>query len=307
LRFLLRSVLLAAGLAIGLAPLAMAQSLPRTPWGKPDFQGEWTNASLTTLERPDVLRSLVVSPELATSFEASHPRRPFIPNDAVGQGDSEIWELTGGLARVNGEIRSAWIVDPPDGKLPFTPAGRARIRGVLGVDNPEERTLGDRCLPDKAGPPMLNGNYNNRWRFVQTPEFLVVLMEHQSEVRIIRIGDQKHLPDVVRPWKGDSIAHWDGDALVIETTNLNARQAWRRHALWNYYVSEKGVVTERISRSQEGQLLYEFVVDDPDTYTQRWTGHMPLRITSEPMYEYACHEGNYSMANILAGGRRSKQ
>ncbi len=303
----LRSLLLAAGLALGIVPLALSQSPPRTAWGKPDFQGEWTNASLTTLERPDVLPSVVVAPAAATSFETAHPRRPFIPNDAVGQGDSELWELTGGLARVNGEIRGAWIVDPPNGKLPFTEAGRTRVRGIVGVDNPEERTLGDRCLTDKAGPPMLNGNYNNRWRFVQTPDFLVILMEHQSEVRIIRIGDVRHLPDAVRPWKGDSIAHWDGDTLVIETRNLNARQAWRRHALWNYYVSDKGAVTERISWSRDGELLYEFVVDDPETYTQRWRGQMPLRVTSEPMFEYACHEGNYSMTNILAGGRRLRK
>ena len=276
---------------------------PRTDWGAPQLQGRWTNASLTTLERPDALPTVVLTEAQAQAYEAAHPRRPFIPNDLVGQGETEIWELTSGLARVGGEPRASWIVDPADGRLPFSEEGRQKLRRTIGADDPEERTLGDRCLTDKAGPPMLNGNYNNRWLLVQTRDYLVIQMEHGGEVRIIRITNSGHLPAAVSQWKGDSIARWDGDTLMIETTNFHERQGWRRHALWHYYLSAGAIVTETLKRTSADDLLYTFTVSDPATYTQTWRGEMPLRTTKERMYEYACHEGNYSLGNILAGAR----
>jgi hypothetical protein len=301
----LRSGILAALTFAANVAFAQAYSPPRTSFGAPSFEGVWTNVSLTTLERTDAFKSLVVPDAEAKAFEAAHPRRPPIPNDRLGQGDSEWWEYTAGLARIDGKARSSWIVDPPDGRLPFSAEGRKKLKLTVGADDPEERTLGDRCLSDKAGPPMLNGNYNNHWRIVQTKEFLLVQMEHNTDLRVIRIGAE-HLPSAIRQWKGDSIARWEGDTLVVETVNLHARQSWRRQSLWHYYLSADAVVTERFTRVGEGEILYEFAVDDPATYTSVWRGQMPLRATANRMFEYACHEGNYSLANILAGGRRGR-
>jgi hypothetical protein len=210
------------------------------------------------------------------------------------------------VAKVYGEPRSSLITHPADGRMPeLTPAAQARraerreSRSQFGqYDHPELRPLGERCLVSfgsNAGPPMLpNGFYNNNYTIVQTPDHVVIMAEMVHDARIIRIGDGPRLPEHIRPWMGDSWGHWEGDVLVVETTNI--------HPLHRYSGEEMKVI-ERFSRMAEDAVLYEFTIDDPSTYTEPWGGQVPMMALNDRLYEYACHEGNYALSNILSGAR----
>jgi len=207
---------------------------------------------------------------------------------------------------VNGEPRSSLITVPANGRIPaLTDEARLRIAESRGLnsqfgqyDHPEVRPVAERCLisfGSNAGPPMLpNGWYNNNYTIVQTADHVMIMAEMVHDARIIRIGDGPRLPPDIRPWLGDSWGHWEGDVLVVETTNLHPLQQ---------YTSGKMKVTERFSRVAEDALLYEFMIDDPTTYTQPWGGQIPMKDLGEKLYEYACHEGNYALSNILMGAR----
>jgi hypothetical protein len=210
------------------------------------------------------------------------------------------------VAKVYGEPRSSLITHPADGRVPeLTPEARARraerreSRSQFGqYDHPELRPLGERCLVSfgsNAGPPMLpNGFYNNNYTIVQTPDHVVIMAEMVHDARIIRIGDGPRLPEHIRPWMGDSWGHWEGDVLVVETTNI--------HPLHRYSGEEMKVI-ERFSRMAEDAVLYEFTIDDPSTYTEPWGAQVPMMALNDRLYEYACHEGNYALSNILSGAR----
>ena len=221
----------------------------------------------------------------------------------MGQDESETYDGEGlALAHVGQEIRTAWIVDPVDGRLPFTAGGRARAQAPPTLDGPERRTNQERCLlMPSAGPPMTNGLYNNNLQIVQTKDHLVIVMEMIHDVRVIPIGRATH--GSVSQWMGDSVGWWEGETFVIETTGMTPGQAQRSYPLGRLYVSSEAVVIERLRRISPTQLLYSYSVADPANYTQVWRGEMPLIATKGPMYEYACHEGNYSLPNILAGAR----
>lgn len=315
------AMLLAAGLAPAMA--ANAYRAPRTSFGDPDLQGLWTNASITTLERPDGLKNLVINPEEAARLEKANRAwlaendRPTDPKTAAPPvsddpgGYNSFWlDLGSKYGVVNGQIRTSWIVDPPDGHVPYSEKGRrdmmaAAIPQFRNFDGPEVRSLGERCIVgygSSGGPPMLNVLYNNNYQIVQSPGYVTIIVEMNHDARIIRLGGT-HLPPNVRPWMGDSVGHWDGDTLVVETTNLNPGQRFTADIRHRIYLAPDSKVTERFTRVSPTDILYEFQVEEPTAYTQTWRGEIPMRATKGPMYEYACHEGNYALTDILAGAR----
>ena len=318
--------------ATGLVSPAAAQQWvpPRTPDGHPDFQGNWSNATITPFERRDGQEPVLSWDEVAEleGTVGSRPltdpgRQPAVTGGRVGGSDGQGGDLSYNsvyldrgdrVAIVNGEPRSSLITNPPNGRVPaLTPAGQRRVeaarefRSQFGAyDNPESRPLGERCIVSfgtNAGPPMLpNGFYNNNYSIVQTADHVVIMTEMVHDVRIIRLGERAPLPTDVRPWFGDSWGRWEGDTLVVETTNLNPRHPFR-----GVPTTDALKITERFSRFDEGTLTYEFTVDDPTSYTQPWGGQVPFRKFDELLYEYSCHEGNYALQGIMSGARYQEE
>ncbi len=299
----------------------------RTPQGHPVLEGHWTNTSLTVLERPRDLSDLTVSEadarraaqlRNAAAAEDSAPTDPSAAAPAAGRdvgGYNAFWIDTGtSFAKINGAYRSSWIIDPPDGKLPYTAAGRKIFADNFSqqrnaTSDPELRSLGERCLlgfGSSGGPPMLNVSYNNSYQFVQTPDSVVLYSEMIHDARIVRIGSQ-HLPQQMFKWMGDPVGHWEGDTLVIETTNMHPQESMRIYYGQSLYISNDAKITERLTRISDTQLLYRFEVTDPAIYSQTWKAEMVFYATDAPSYEYACHEANYSMSGILAGGRLAER
>jgi hypothetical protein len=294
-------------LAVLIAGAAAAQTYraPRTAHGAPDLDGIWTNNSLTSLERPEELKSLVVSDADAAAYEKTRlGKPPMFPEDAVGGADSEWWDTDVGLARIRGQRRSSWIVHPADGQIPFTAAAKAankarRARLKIDFDNPESRSLDDRCLLPAASPPLLNGGYNDNFQFVQTKGQLVIIAEYMTDLRIVRIGPGSHPPRHIRVRGGDSIGRWEGDTLVVETTNFTPAEVDAP----DRDPSHDMRVVERITRTSPDELHYAFRVESPAVHAQSWNGEMVLRRLKARTFEFACHEGNYGLPNILSGGR----
>jgi hypothetical protein len=275
---------------------------PRTALGQPDLEGLWTSNSLSRLERPDIYPTVVISEAQARAVRPL----PLIAPDDTGQADSETYDEGLALARVRGEIRTAWIVDPPDGRLPFTPEGRARATKPPSFDGPETRTNQERCLMmPGVGPPLASSLYNNNLQILQTKDHVVIFLEMNHEARIIPIRQRSH--SQIPRWMGDTIGWWEGDALVMETTNFAPAQSARSSPLIRTYMSPGALVTERLERISPSEILYSYTVVDPPNYTRPWRGEMPLKRTKGPIYEYACHEGNYSLPNILAGARAQER
>jgi hypothetical protein len=299
----------------GLLALAMATSAtarPQPAAKHPDFTGLWTTASLTNLERPEDLKTLTLTEAQAQAYEKAHRGKPpdFPPGeDIVGGATSEWWETDVGLARIRGQIRSSWLIAPADGQLPITKEAKAlfkarRARRKAAIDNPEDREPSERCIAtDGAGPPLANGGYNDNLEIVQAGDELAIHSEWMSSLRIVHIGRTQHLPPDIRLASGDSIGRWEGDVLVIDTTNFSPRDV----------DSPKGDTRadmhtiERLSRLSPTQLLYSFSVTNPAVFSQTWQGEMVIETTKGPLYEYACHEGNYSLGNILRAARDGRQ
>jgi hypothetical protein len=319
----------------GQAPAGIARpwTLPRTADGKPDLQGTWTNATLTPLERAENTplslareevqrREQAFRERVAQLAEDSDPDRPAPPKGGDGStgaagnvgGYNNFWIDPGDrIAVVNGEYRSSLLTVPANGRVPATtPAARERVaqrlaarKGMGQYDHPELRPLAERCLMSfgsNAGPPMLpNYFYNNNYQFVQTRDALMILVEMVHDVRVVRIGENlQHPPSHIRPWMGDSIGRWEGDTLVVETTNFHPLQVFRG-------ASENLKVIERFSRTGPDTILYKFEIDDPTTFVEKWGGEVPFNRTEDLIYEYACHEGNYALANVLSGERNREK
>jgi hypothetical protein len=299
---------------------------PRMSDGHPSLEGVWTNSSVTDLQRPAGLDKLVLTPEEAKAFEDADPGVSRVRNAnqrtdpdtglldgtdlAAGRGYNSFWVDPGvHIATVKGELRSSWIVDPPNGRIPFSPEGRKRAQSLAAkrddFTGPETRPLGERCIAigNRVGPPMINGLYNNNYQFIQSPQAVVIYVEMIPHARIIRMNS-KHGPDEVAPLFGDTIGWWEGDTLVAETTNFSPHHE-ANAAPAN--LSRHAKVTERFTRVSNEQILYEFTVDDPVFYSQPWSGEMSLNARHEKMFEYACHEGNYSMEGVLQGARVKEQ
>jgi hypothetical protein len=324
----MRTRILAAAAAATLlasgAHAAEAWKTPRNAFGQPDFSGTWTNASVTQLERPAQFKSLEITPEQARSLETSIARfrdadaRPSDPTQGApkaGQdpgGYNAFWIDAGTrVGRIGDSLRSSWLIEPADGRLPYSPEGRKRFMAeVLKIqtnfEGPEGRQVAERCLMgfgSTAGPPMMNVLYNNTYQIQQSKDAVVVVVEMNHDARIIRLDRREHLPAHIRPWMGDSVGWWEGDTLVVETTNFHPGEQLRPGIPTTFYVSQDAKVTERFTRISAQQIRYEFKVEDPAVYTAPWRGEMPLNAAKGPVYEYACHEGNYALPGILRGAR----
>ena len=297
------------------APVAKAWKMPRTPDGHPDLQGNWTNTTLTPLERnPEAAGKRVLTEAEAQAYvkqtldRISFDRRDGGAEVDVTRAYNNLFMDRGTqLAVINGERRTSIIVDPPDGRVPaLTPEASNRVdtrtREVQLYDSHQNRPLAERCIVGQAstgGPPMLPGPYNNNYQIVQTPEYVMIMVEQIHDVRIIRLNRVRHLPSNIRQWMGDSIGHWEGDTLVVDTTNLTDKTQFRG--------SSDGLhVIERFTRVDADTILYRFTIDDPSSFAKPWTGEYPFRATREPIFEYACHEGNYALGDILRGGQNAK-
>lgn len=300
---------------------------PRTEWGAPDLQGVWTNASLTSLERDEMFKGKpFLTDAEAAEFERTNAFAQFSAEDAKPTDPSVKAEKTsdpGGynafwldpgtkLAVVNGEHRTSFIVDPANGKVPYTPAGAKAFgaaRASINFDGPENRALGERCLVgfgSTSGPPMLPDVYNNNYQIVQSQDVVLILVEMVHDARIVRMNG-KPLPKEMSPWMGDSVGRWEGDTLVVETTNLHPGQKAHYGIKQRFYLPPTGKVTERFTRVAADKILYEFTVEDSEAYTQPWRGQVPMLKTNDQIYEYACHEGNYALPGILAGAREQEK
>lgn len=309
----MRAVLLAlaAGL-VWIAP-ALAQPavpLPRTSFGAPDLEGVWSSLTATPLERPPAFDGPTTTAERAAAFATSNPEAfQSDSSDGVGARQSEWWEFGAEMTQINGEIRTSLIVDPPDGRMPYSDAGRARLRQLqadvfVNFDGPEARPATERCLAGGSGAtgaPLFVPRYNANYQIVQTRDYLVLSMEAGREARVIRIGAPR-LPAQMRRWMGDSVGRWGGDTLVVETEGFVPGDAFKPAS--PILVSEKAHVTERFTRISGGEILYRYTVVDPQTFVRPWTVEMILHATQDRMFEYACHEANYSLEGMLAGGRR---
>ena len=310
----LRAVAAAAVLAL-VSPLTAAGQ-GRTPWGDPDLQGLWANDVVTPLERPAGLgeRQQLTDEELAAAAAANAQRRvdtgaPRPGDPILLQGYNQFWMPKRDVSR-----QTSLIVDPPDGRVPpLTPAGERRetltLESNQGVsprdiehrrhsDGPEGRSLWERCLT--RGLPRLPDFYNNNTLILQTPDHVVIHMEMIHETRVIPLDGRRHVADGIRQWHGDPRGRWEGDALVVETTNFSGKT--------NFKGSQAGLrLVERFTRAGADTLVYEVTVTDPDTWTSPWTARIPIRQSEGPLFEYACHEGNYAMYNTLAGARAEEE
>jgi hypothetical protein len=315
--------MLAAVIAVmALAPLpvvgqgrtsaATPLTAPRTPEGQPDLQGVWSFATLTPLERPaELADKQVLTDQEAAEFE----KRTLERNDAdrrdggsdadVARAYNNFWYDRG--TKVVGTRRTSLIVDPPDGRIPpLTPEAQKRLTALAEVRRRlpaswEDRSPGERCVHHaKAGPPIMPGGYNNNIQIFQTPIHVAILNEQIHDTRIVPLDGRPHLGPQIRQWMGDSRGRWEGDTLVIETTNFNGRMNFQGSA-------ENLRLVERFTRMDADTLLYEYTVDDPTSFTRPWTVQLPMTRSLDMIFEYACHEGNYGMVGILAGARAEER
>ncbi|MBL4821370.1 MAG: hypothetical protein JKY98_10345 [Gammaproteobacteria bacterium] len=308
-------IVYALSLTIGnllIAPAILAQTsdIPRTEYGKPDFQGTYTFRTITPLNRPKELASKAVLTEQEAiewqEFENRRQNRDLII-DSVGGAQyppgvisyNEFWYERG--VETIADRRTSLIYDPPDGRLPpFNEIGKQRRADVREMtrlsEGPETRTLQDRCLmSNRTGPPMISGSYNNNMQLIQTKDHIVIVAEMIHYARIIKIADEHSTQQL--KWAGDSIAHWEGDTLVINTRNYYYHTGWRG-------TSRQMKVEERFNWIDENTLDYDFTVEDPLSWDESWSARLPMRRIEDPLYEYACHEGNHGLIGILAGWRR---
>jgi hypothetical protein len=298
----------------GQAPAKVKKPIPHTADGRPDLQGTWTNATLTPMERPaEFAGKATVTDQEARAYEKKDldtndidkPDAPLLARAGSAEtgGYNNLFIDRGSeLARVDGVKRTSLIIDPPDGKVPplTEQARQPRGRGFDRYDSVADRPLAERCLlgfGSTSGPPMLPVLYNNNYQIVQTPDTVMILIEMVHDVRIIRMNGT-HAPANVRQWLGDSIGRWEGDTLVVDTTNFTDKTRFRG-------ASENLHVIERFKRVDANTILYRATVDDPSTFTKQWTMEYPFRAAAGPVFEYACHEGNYAMPDILGGARKA--
>ena len=321
-----RSFALTSALAALLvAPLAAQSSkskaIPRAADGHPDLSGIWTNATVTPMQRPaQFANKPTLTDAEAATFEQAQAQDL---KDEDGKSDGPIIRAagsagTGGynalfidrgtqMERIDGVKRSSLIVDPPDGKMPtLTPEARGRMakmmKSFVNYDDVKDRPFSERCIlgfGSTAGPPMMPVLYNNTYQFVQTKDNIMILVEMVHDVRVVRMNGT-HAPPNVRTLLGDSIGHWDGDTLVVDTANFREEGAFEG-------ASENLHVIERFERISPDQILYKVTIDDPSTYTKQWTMEFPFNATPGPIYEYACHEGNYAMTDIMGGARKMEE
>ncbi len=301
-------------------PAPEVRETPRTAWGAPDLRGIWDFRTITPLERPrDMEGKEILSDAEAEEFEERTAQRRAeadtlaIPERCIGSPNfvdcigsyNQLWFDRG--TKMLSDRRSSLIVDPPDGRIPaLTPEARKRADAVAAIrrrppHGPEDRRVGTRCIVGfNSGPPMSPSAYNNNMQLFQTTEFVAILNEMVHDVRIIPLDGRENLPAHIRQWMGVSRGRWEGDTLVVDTKNLTGETMFKG--------SGKNMhVIERFRRLDADTLLYEYTIDDPESFVRPWTAVFPMQLTEGPIYEYACHEGNYSMFNLLSGARAEEQ
>jgi hypothetical protein len=297
----------AAWLLAGEGIAADARKAPRNGFGRPDLDGLFTNATETPVERPPAFSELTTDDAQAAAFQKANAAAYEAGEDGVGGRQSEWWERGAPMVRIDGKARTSLIVDPADGRLPYTPAGRrsftdASARVMTDYRGPEARPPTERCLvggSGSTGAPMFPPNYGGYYQFVLTADHFAIAAEMMHVTRIIPIGERRAAPVEPRRSAGNSVGWWEGDTLVAETRGFVPSDAFKPPAA--PYISEDAVVTERFTRLAGGEILYEFAVSDPRTYSGPWRGQSVFKPTTASMFEFACHEGNYGMAGILAG------
>jgi hypothetical protein len=286
---------------------------PRTPYGVPDLQGFWTNASFTPVERPEELGEKafytdeeldqIIEQGVARGFEQTEPGTV-----ADVHYDFSQFGLTRGQDGFVRNLRTSIVVDPPNGRIPaMTADGEARAaartqarRANPQTDRVQNMGLATRCIIWGANPPLMPIGYNSNLQIVQSEDHVMILVEMMQDARIIPLDGRPPLPEEISQWKGASRGYWDGDTLVITTTNLHDQTAFRG-------ASEHMVVTERLTRISDDRIKYEFTVDDPHTWVRPWSGEYPMEKVEGPIFESACHEHNYGVRNTLAGARAEER
>ena len=298
-----------AGSAAKTGGAAKKWKVPHTPWGHPDLQGIWNNGTTTPLERPKDLenREFLSDEEWAARAKEAATRAEQRPDDPLADVElaynNEWWDRGVPLKR------TSLIIDPPNGKLPpLTAEGQKRVaardaarRQHGAADSWEDRPLQERCLLYHGVPPFPTG-YNNNYQIAQTPDYVAIRYEMMAETRIIPLDGRPHVSPGIRSWIGNARGHWEGDTLVVETTNYNDKATFRFPA-----DNETLRVIERFTRISNDQIDYQFTVDNPTMYTKSWTAVLPMAKVNGPIYEYACHEGNYGIANVLSGYRAQEK
>ncbi len=300
----LRPTLLALFVSFAASTAVLGQQVarytpPRTEDGHPDFQGVWATAFLTMLERPPAVGP-VVSPEQAQALAETIRTR--IPS--VVDPDFQIENIQQ-LARVKGEYRTSVIVEPQDGRMPFTQAGLDLAKAIIvrdaqTFDDPEQRPLAERCLENLGYAPMRALPVLLPRQIVQTRDHIVIMSEDAVGLRVIRLRGEPP-PDSVRSVEGYSVGHWEGDTLVVLTTHFRAEDPARGVIGRPLLLSRRSKITERFTRVSDRELFYRYTVEDDDLYTQPWSGEFSMTRHDGPLFEYACHEGNYSLPNALRG------
>jgi hypothetical protein len=271
---------------------------------EPNLEGTWTNDNSTPLVRPQGYTQLFISEAEARELDSKRLAREEDP----GPNDPPETNVERGIERVSGTLRSSVIIDPADGQLPVTDEARKRIEtfraGIRTVmDGPEQRPLPERCIGTVASlPPMLSIPVGNLHQIVQTADAIVLFAEPMHDARIIRMH-ARHAHPAITSWLGDSIGWWEGDTLVVETKFFTPSDRVRTSPTGDYVVSPRTVVTERFTRVSHTELNYRFTVEDPTWYARPWSGESHLTLTDEPLIEFACHEGNYSLRFILEAAR----
>ena len=291
-------VMLTAFAALVAFPAPAAGQSPLTAWGDPDLQGLWNMNHGTPLERPEGVTAAVLSEEERATRRAARSDAFFTPRDGDPGFYNEFWFEWG-----KEDNRTAMIDDPSDGRIPMQPGVRERLNAMRSArrakaESPDtwtDMSVYDRCITRWA-LPALPTNYNNNWNILQTPDYVVIYMEMLHDARVIPLAGRPHIDDGIRQWLGDSRGRWEGDTLVIETTNFNGKH--------NFNASREGLhLVERLRRVDAETLDWQWTITDDSVYTRPWTGSLPLSTTEGPLFEFACHEGNYGLYNILAGAR----
>lgn len=319
--------ILCAAVLTPLIVFAADNNVPRRADGHPDLSGIWTNVTITPLERPrELADKAFFTPQEAAQWEKTHVRNR---DDRAGQKGTindvlqaynDAWWDSG--TRVVKTLRTSFIVDPPDGRIPALTAARqqelqahAEARrqrcqrpgcepensGQLGpADGPEDRPLMERCLWFGTAAPLMPSAYNNNYEIAQTDGFVGINVEMVHQMRWIPVDGSPHLPASVRQWAGDSRGRWEGDTFVVDTTNFNDEISFRG--------SDRNLhLIERFTRVDADTMMYRFTIDDETAFTKSWTGEIPFVKTTGPLFEYACHEGNLGMAGILSSARADEK
>ncbi len=326
-----RTLLICLSLS-ALSATAQDYEVPKTEWGVPDFQSVWKHTSLIPFERPrDLGEKRFFTEEEALKIERVQQQKfdadnePLDPNrpapvvaeslPPIGNYDLFWRDDAQFIPTIDGELRTSAIIDPPNGRMPELQAGMAALLQEVrrddqatrgrSSDGPEGRGLAERCLVGfgpSGGPVMMPVIYNSHLQFIQSPGYVTIIAEMVHDARIIKITDERNPAAAAQnKWMGDSIGHWEGDTLVVETKHFNGWHKFRGMPVDNL------TVTETFRREANNKLIYGFTIDDPTVFTSTFSGEFPLSRIDEPLYEYACHEGNYGMVGILAGARRLEQ